>query len=296
MKQKNSDMVLLLNILLLFSASVGILHGRKKNQTKHDDTSEAITLTTQDTLDYLQPLLYAHSIDTIAQTLKQFTGSVIIAVLRSLFDDVKSPLLGPEKVELLVGTAFYHAHNKKAQHAIFDLLPRYEQLLTDNPVFFIAARGSYASAIPDLVAWLKGRSNGEASKRLLQSWSSQALNQTVNANDVAVIESLYAQGIRLKRQKASSLLWRVVDGNKDVTFVPFLVKRGNADVNYVGKGKRTVLVRAVQNGNKNMVQALLEEGADAKKVADVAVGTADQVAFERGYIAIEELLRLYEGK
>lgn len=119
----------------------------------------------------------------------------------------------------------------------------------------------------------------------------RSIDRAIDRNNTAFFESLPLYKINLTTQQASDLLQRVVHESKNVQFVPILVQKFGADVNYSFDKKRTVLIEAVEENNGEMVRALLEAGADPSLVLDTKVGSAQQIAFERGYVAIEPLLR-----
>lgn len=270
-------------ISILFGASVGILHGRKKNKIEVTADGE-ITLSIQDALDLMQPLLMAGSLDVAAQSMQQYSESVIIDALTALINNQGISLTDQEKVALIIGLAHY---NHKIQSSLFVLLKKY---FSSQPLFLIAAQHQYGDVIPSLLVWSKDYS------RILAGWIYSSLSGAIEINDPDLIDQLYAQGLRLDSALASKLLYAVVHGNKDVAFVPFFVRRFLADVNYSPDGKRSLLIDAVGNRSESMVRALLEEGANPSLILDDEVGSAAQIAYQRGYAAIEQLIRSSSDK
>ncbi len=280
---KRADIGLLVMISILFGASVGILHGRKKNKIEVTADGE-VTLSTQDALDLMQPLLMAGSLDIAAQSMQQFSEPVVIDALMALINNQGVSLTDQEKVALIIGLAHY---NPKIQSSLFTLL---KKQFPYQPIFLIGAQHQYGDAIPPLLVWAKDYS------RILAGWIYSSLHGAVEINNPDLIDQLYAQGLRLDSSLASKLLYAVVHGNKDVAFVPFFVRRFGANVDYSPDGKHSLLMDAVGNRNESMARALLEEGANPSLILDDEVGSAAQIAYDRGYAAIEQLIRSSSDK
>ena len=292
MEHKKSEILLLLTILVMFCASVGMLHGRKKTGATQEIKSNTLDikegdLTVNEVLSYIQPLLHAHSTHIAAELVQKLMGQQQWEVVQKVLYDKESSLNNREKVLFAIATVYLRLASKKQSSDIFSLLKEFYQTADTDPLLFIIAQSDYSNVIKELVEFIK-------QEKLSDNWIDQAMEKAVSENSVHVLETLYAQGIRISSQRASRLLWDAVRGGNDPMFVRFLVRQGGADSNYVYQG-RTVLIKSVEENSINMVRALLEQGANPSLITDPAVGTAKQIAFDKGYAQIERLLDEYEG-
>ncbi len=295
---------LLLTILVIFSASVGILHGRKKIRTLATqidmDTviGEGITtLSLDEAYDYLHSLVQSRNIRLLGQVIGQFSASAAKNLAEKILNDQSIPLTQEEKIRLLFATTLQMQKKKGAQYLIFDLLLTHKELQQVHPALLVAADSAYTKAIPPFIKWIKNRLGNKAYQNdhaYLNAMVNRALSQAVYTNDVNALDVMLSKTVRIKPQKASQLLWRAVCENKDTAFVPFLVRRAEADVNFSGDNKQTLLIKAVRNNNVDMVRALLEEGAKVNMILDPEVGSALQIAIGKKLVSIELRLR-YHG-
>ncbi len=292
----------MLTILVVFSVSVGILHGRKKNKTLathidvHNTSLQGVeTLSSDEAYDYLHSLLFSGNIDRLAETMVQFHFSILAELLEKIIVGEDLPLTNEEKLSLLLATAMQLQGKKGVQFIVFDFLLMHQDMQVNQPVLLVAARGRYADVIPVLISWLKERQKNEQYKKykeFLASMVPKALQGAVDENDVTALDVMIGKKVRLEPEQATTLLWRVVVmEKKDTAFVPFLVQRGRADINFVGDGERTLLIKATEKNDSKMVRALLEEGADVGTIVAPAVGSALQIAIGEGYTQVELLLR-----
>ncbi len=284
MKKKSYDIALLLVVLLLFSASLGVLHGRKNGPTAStidvgDDVARII-LTKQDALDYLDPLLLAMNIDTIARILHQFDDSVFFEVFDALLNDEARTFTPEQKIQLLLAVIVHDP--KREKQNIF--ITKMTDLFAEYPVFYNAI-GFYNAAIPPILAWAK-RSD---IRKIIPRWIQHSLDKVIDEGDVSGLKSLIAHGIRPTKKQASELLRRVVLESRPPEFVALLVKELGANPNYSFDKKRTVLMGAVNKKNFPMVRALLRVGARPDLILDPAVGSAKQLSFQKGYHKIDLL-------
>jgi ankyrin repeat protein len=116
---------------------------------------------------------------------------------------------------------------------------------------------------------------------------------TLHHNDVSLLEQLYTNGLRLTDREASLVLDRVVSSRKNIGFVPLLVSKFGADVSFSKDGKRTLLIKAVESKSKDMVQVLVDEGANPYVSLDETVGSAMDLAEKYKLHAIEDILEKY---
>ena len=284
MKKKYSDIVLLVVVFALFGASIGILHGRKKigDSVARSGDSDRVILSLQDSIDYLQPFLIAGNMDNVASTLHQFSEPVLFEALEAIIGNRTIFLTDEQKVKLLVSAILYDPSPAKRKTMLSLLIDRFKGL----PVFAYAAY-----RYKDVFPLIKAAARKMGVRSVVADWKQRSIDQAIKNDDVDLLTELYTNDIRPTSKEASRLLHDVVVGNKNVAFVPLLVRQLGAQANYSSDGKRTLLIEAVQKGNSGMVQALLDVGSDAKRILNPAIGSARQVAYERGYALIEQILR-----
>ncbi len=279
-RQKN--IIFLMVIFILFSASIGILHGRKKGVEVPAITEDVrLVLEQQDAIDYVQPYLLSGNIDATAAALAEFTDPLLLKTVDTILHNKTIMLTEEQKVQLLAAMLAYDK-NKQKQKMIIERLVRY---FADYPVF-MALVPQYTKMIPLIVSALS-----KDKKEQLASWVKQTMDRVIQRNNVNLLTSLYEGGMPLDTIDASSLLYRMVAEHKKAAFVPFLVQQLKAEVNSSPDGKYTPLMKAVEENNEEMVKALLAEGADPDQIVDPQVGNARQIAFEHGYIALELILK-----
>ncbi len=306
MKNKRSDVHLLLTILIVFSASVGFLHGRKIGKTlaTHIDVSNATTqgvatLSLDEAYDYLHSLIQSRNISSLANVIAQFRPQAAKDLVERIMLDKAVPLTDEEKLSLLFAVTLEYQGKKRAQYSLFDLLFMHQDIQKNLSPLLVAARSLYAEVIPTSISSIKERRKNrayQAYKNFLGNQINQALTRAVTDNDVKALDVMMSKKVRIAQKKASNLLWLAVSGKKDTAFVPFLIRRAHADVNFVGDGKRTLLIKGAENNHPQMVRALLEEDAKVDLVIDPAVGSALQIAIARKYVEVELLLRKDGGR
>ena len=284
---KKSNLSLLLLIILLLGASIAILYGRK---VRADQLSDPVVFENQDSIDYLQPYLIAGGMDGAAAALSQFAPAVQRNVLNSLIEGTATVLTQEQKIELL-GALLAHSPTKTTQEIVMPLL---HANFPKSPLFLLLVSG-YEKTIPLIVAY-DDQAGKKGNKKQLTRWINSSALQAIKQDEPEFLASLVAANVRPDKKQANKLLAKVVIEGRSVVFVPLLIEQLGADPNYSPDRKTTVLIMAVQKNNIALVKALLAQGANPEKVVDTAVGNARQVAFERGYSAIEQLLQKIEQK
>ena len=105
-KQKNSTFLII--IVLLFSASIGILHGRKKGiEPAILADNMHVVLEQQDAIDYVQPYLMSGNIDAAAAILSKFADPLVVKIIDTILQNKTIVLTGEQKVQLLVAMLRY---------------------------------------------------------------------------------------------------------------------------------------------------------------------------------------------
>jgi len=236
---------------------------------------------------YIRPLIVSQSAGMLAQILEGISLKRVIELADYIIQE--AALSRDQKLLFLFALALNYQNDTKSQYRVLDLITKYDQLQKDTPpILLVAGRSQeFNKIVPILLAWAQ-------KKQLFQVLVEKALAGSVAENDPDILKKLVAYNMPITSKQASQNLLEVVKKNKDTALVPFFVKQG-ADPNFIDN-KRTLIMYATENNNTPMVKALLENGADAEKFIDPAVGTALQIAIEKGYAAIDELLRKYGAR
>jgi len=298
MKNEGSEGRLLLSVFVIFSVSIGILHGRKKSKTEivQFDIINSFTglthLSLEQAFDYLHALILSRNIPLVAQVVAQFPDKMAKNLLQKIIENKETPLTSYEALQLLFSLAYHFSEKKAMQFSLFDLLFMYPSIQKDEPPFLVLARSSYHDIIPEFIQWVKMQEKMVQNKEFLTRLNDRTFERAVDDNDLESLELLVTKKLRITPKQATYLLWYAIDKNKNTNFVPFFVKRG-ANVNYVDLQENSLLLRAVENNNEAMTRALLEAGAIVDLIANPAIDTALQIATKHGYSSIEFLLREY---
>ena len=109
-------------------------------------------------------------------------------------------------------------------------------------------------------------------------------------NDLAIKLLDYGTDINLKNYMGDSLLMRVITAGDlngfDTTDVAIeLIKRG-ADINFQGYGKVTALMLAAQEGNSQLVEFLVQNGANVNSLDNVRDMPAFMHALYKGHLKL----------
>lgn len=283
MKKKSYDIALLLVVLVLFSASLGVLHGRRNTSTTKisigDDVARII-LTQQDALDYLDPLLLAANIDTIARIMHQFDEKVFFETFHAILSDEVRTLTPEQKVKFLLAMIVHDPKREKQTIFVTELAEQFPEY----PVLYNAV-SFYNAAIPPILAWGKRHDI----QKVVARWVQHSLDKAIDEGDTVGLKALIAHGIRPTKHQASELLQRVVLESRPPEFVAILVKELGASPNYSVDKKHTLLMFAVEKKDIPMIRVLLRVGARSDLVLDPAVGSAKQLSFQKGYGKIDQL-------
>lgn len=285
----------LLSIFGLLSISIGFLHSGKKADSANQsyatliDSVSVEELSTKELRRHIDPLLFSHSIYSAAQALAPAPAVVLQDLMHDLLAK-PNPLTRDEKFLLLILTA-QHQKDQKNRFALYDMLLNYDDLQKGQPVLALAARVEDLRVLSSLLGWMAyhKRKNDYG---MLKNWVKNGLQYLVHDNDFVAFKRLFEQRIRVDSGFASRLLLNAIKENKDIRFIPFLISKG-VKPNFVGPNKRTLLMEAVVKNNQPMVEELLKLGADPNFIADPAVGSAIQLAYERNYVGLELLMRRF---
>ncbi len=282
MRREQSDISLLLMVLVLFSASIGLSHGFKISLISASDT-KSVSLSEQDMFDVLFPQLISDNMDKAAIALQQFDSAAQLKVLQQVIKGDRIALTDLQKI-MFIGALASYAQDASQRAALFALL---KKSFPDQPVLALIAT-QYPHIVGSLIEWAK---NDRANEKLLRKWRYASTAYAVAQDNVQLLTDLYTQGLRLEPREATIVLDKIVAGKRNVKFVPLLVRQFGAEIHRSDDGKRTALIRAVEAGNKDMVRALLAVGANPKHVQHESVGSALSIATQQGLHEIERILR-----
>jgi len=295
MKRERSGVVILLMVLLIFSATVGMLHADKNaippNQKKTigTTTGELGDLSPEQAIAYLLPLTISRSIEKIVDAFIGVPAAKAKPILAHLIDVQQAALTRDDLVKLLFGiVAHYKAQADKFM--VLDLIADHAVLQQGTPLLYTAAVSPYAKVVPVIMAWIKQRASLSQLSAMTANSEMRAFEYAVTHNAVAALNALHEHGVHIGAKQATDLLWKAVAAGKKADIARFLIAQEHATVNDV-RGGYTPLMQAAKHNQLGLVKALVEAGSDVNKLADPAVGTALQIAIERGYTAVELYLR-----
>ena len=274
----------LLGIILLLVISVSIIHGKKA--TIASPGTEKLHVTVDDALSLIDPLLISKSFDAAAHALSQLDQATIVSVIQTVIAD--ESYLDKKEQALLMLFLIADLDNQSLHMQLYKLL---KGNYVHEPIYAYGILRNAGKGIERVYKLAQ-----KYDRSLAKTWAEKSFSYAIKINKVEILDQLYSLGIRVSPEFASQLLHDVVMHQKTVDFVPLLVRTMQADPNYSDDGLKTVLIPAVELKNEPMVRALLEQGADPKKMLDEEVGTALQAAYENGDVVIEELLQEFQKK
>ncbi len=315
-----TEIIVVLSSLFVISGVISFLHGIKQEtittQTHIDtetgeqsllppppllqpqDMTDQTTTLVLDNINslkkYISPLIAANNIQQIAEIMKNNPVESVAIQAEQLIEDKENLLRHESKVQLVLALALNY-DSLQERSALFNIFLINKQHFIDSsnmPILFVAASPLYAQIIPTLLAWAKNNETVYAGlhKKIIDN----ALYYTIAKNNVDKFDLMVQNGVPVSSTMANELLWRVVTQNKSTLFIPLLKKCG-ADLEMV-HSKKTVLIQAIMNDNKEMVQALLNAGARIDTIPDPATGSPLQQALLGKHTAIELLLRKHGAK
>ena len=283
--RKQTDIAFLLMILILLSASIGILHGRKKVIDPTTIQDVPIILEHQDAIDYIQPYLMSGNMDLVGRIFHQFPAHLVAPVLKAILDNKTTHLLPDQKIQVLAAILLYDTDKNKEKE---QMIAKQMQAYFAHYPLFIPLASYYAQAIPIILNWA---AIDIISAQQRDVWTRQSLKQAIEKDDMSLLSGLYTAAIIPTKKQASELLYQVASLGKKASFIPFLINQLGADIAFSPDGKRTSLIVAVEQNHPHIVQALIKQGAQPEQILHPATGSALQIAFERGYTPIELILK-----
>lgn len=283
MKQPKRDITILLTTLLVFSISIGLIHTSKKfNVTTVIDTAGAVepekniskiddevlkNYTPEQIIEYINPLVQAESTREIGTFFTRLDNNKIKQVLELLCSKKESNL-DPDEIATIIVHLTHESGDAQKMEELFDYAAKSECLQKGLSLLAIAADFNYANVIEALKLWME--------KNPENSLVRNALLELVKNNNPTDLAKLLTYNLAVDKAILNEALWQAVDRSASPDFIA-IFKQYGADMDYANNNK-TVLMRAVELANKNVVRALIEEGAQANLLLDPQVGTALQFA------------------
>lgn len=261
---KKHDILVLLGLLLLMSGGMGLLYGRQpQNETAAD-------ITDREVLQAIKTLDAAQGTKKITDFISRLPLDQQIRIFKTTLSDQQSALTPEQKMTVGLGLAM--ARTLPSERSQILQIVINSPLAAKTPLLYIAAANKYENIAPAILLLIP-----EAQK---DSAVFAALAHAIKHNNLTAFEGLIGALKGISSDLATRLLWTVLELNKDAQFVPILVKQ-NADINKA-KGSKTPLIAAVDNQNVEMIQMLIDKGADVNRFVDPAVGTPLQRILSAG--------------
>lgn len=257
---KRNDIVVLLCVLLIFSGGISLIYGKSV-------AAEAVSAASDnEIIQAIQPLDVSHSVKKMANVLSQKPFEQQMRIYNQVIENKKSSLSPEERVEL--GLELLAKRNLESeQKTILDVIIRYPSKV---PMLYIAVDKKNLSVVPMIARYLGSNSD------VLQEHSYKALVHAIDQNNLVNFNQLMQSLGGISKDMATRLLWDVLNKNKDAQFIPYLTAQ-KADIDNAQNGK-TPLIAAIEADNVEMVQMLLDKGAQVNKFVDPAIGTPLQRA------------------
>lgn len=278
MKQRKSeriDIIILLCVLLVFSCGISILYGMATtvHVVSHVDD--------KDIFRDLQSLDESGAVHKMAQFIATRPFDQQLRVLHHILISKTSALNMEEKAELAI-ELLSRRKDVAEQTSLLDTLNRDLKSLK-IPLIYIAADKKLLGAIPMIVSYYAGNTREQ------QNQIYQALVHAIMQNNLKNFSAIITTLGTISGTMATQLLWDVIQKGKDAQFILILVAQ-KADIENAKAGK-TPLIAAVDANNVEMVQLLLDKGAQVNRFVDPVVGTPLQRALREKRSTIELLLR-----
>lgn len=252
---KQYDIIVLLGFLLLISGGMSLLYGRQPQEATGTELSDAEVVQSIKSLDAAQ------GTKKMVDFISRLPVEQQVRILKTIVADQQSALTPEHKMTLGLGLAAARA-DAGQRSALLQIILN-SPLSAKTPLLYIAAANKYENIASSILSQIPAEQKEQTIFK--------ALLHAIENNNLTAFERLITALKNISSDSATQLLWAVLELNKDAQFVPLLVAQ-KADVNKP-KGPKTPLVAAVDNQNVEMIQMLIDKGADVNKFADPAVGT-----------------------
>ena len=240
----------------------------------------------------LLPLLDSESVEKAAELLKGVPEARAREIVDAVFSDDVFKISQLNKRLFVAAVAAHYKDNSQEQVDFFEILLKHPDLYQGEPfIYTLIINDGYELIIPSVLNTL---ALWEKEKKFplpegLKSLALQSYSWIIQKNDIHAVSHLLDGRVPIDAATASNLLWQAAALPKScVGFVKLFVGKG-ARFSYAKDGY-TALMKAVVSNNLPFVKALVDRGAPVDAMIDPAVGTALQIANEKGFIAIEMYL------
>jgi hypothetical protein len=261
MKDVHKTVWPVLMILALLIVSLILLHGSKKGGYQLLDQSALFDKNLLHTYEHVKGGLYAKDYELFASTIRRFAYHQAIGFAQLLMADSSISLTYDEKIEAVLTIAFLYKTFDE-QKGFFNCINP-EKCQYRAP-FLVIVANTVDHLIPHIMTWL----NTVYDAKTVQFFCRQAYESIVESNNPQLFDLLRQYRVEFHKEWASELLWQVVTHDKHQQFIPLLMNLGaNIYANYLGK---TLLMCALERGNKKIAQALITLGADELTTANTS--------------------------
>jgi hypothetical protein len=240
----------------------------------------------------LLPLLDSESVEKAAELLKGLPEARAREIVDAVFSDEAFKLSQLNKRLFVAAVAAHYKDTPQEQTDFFEILLKHPDLYQKEPFIATLLNNGYEMAVPWI---LRALAQWEKEKKFtlpegLSALIMRTYSWIIAKNDALAVTLLLKSSIPLDAPMASELLWRAAGlPQADVNFVQLFAEKG-ADLSFTKEG-HTALMRAVAQNNMPFVKALVQRGAKIDAMSDPKIGTALQIAVEKGFVAIELYLR-----
>jgi hypothetical protein len=235
----------------------------------------------------------SQGVETMAAILKGLPVNDVQAIAKLVIEE-KSSLTRDDKLEFLYALLSNYPNDTQAQNQILDLIGEFKLLREGRAPLLIAVKSAHFKKLPAIIQWATTfTANNKQVPDEISQLIQQGMDQAVDEDDPSALQAMFANGVTATQDQLSELLWHAVAGDRNTAFVKLLVDKG-ADINYAADDKYSPLMKAVEDKNGPLVQEIIKVGGDKLKINmmyDVGVGTALQIANEKGLAHIDQMLR-----
>lgn len=304
---RKQNMYVLLGIIWLLGISWGSFYISKKQvyvQSNLDISDSVVEdnnlqqLSIAQIEEYVSSLLYSGNIELIARVFCQLPVATTIQLIENVVIQ-ESTLNDAEKIELLFAVSACYK-SKKDKYALFNLFLVYPEIYAKIPILFVCAHSLYAKKILSIfILWAQMQSTISKNKfeeSFIDMLLSNAILYALNQNDIEMFKVFAQQQVPISPQLATETMAEVIKKHKNSELISLLAVVFNGDINGSLEGKRTMLMYAVESGNKKAVEKLLNLGVDVHKILAPQIGSALDIAIENNEVNIELLLRSYGAR
>lgn len=259
---------------------------------EHDKTTGKL-VSDDELLEQVSPFLMSRSIESVGLFLKNDAIPLDqkILLLNTLIDNKRYNLSQEDAVRLVLDVANAYPSASDEQLKIFGVLLEHKQLLGTVSPLLIAVQHDYIQTIVPLIKWsLEHAAIYPSVQKDLLEVKMKAILRAIGLGDVRLLDKINAlSGSGITPEEATEAAWYVVTSEADPTILVKL-KAFGADLENI-RGKKTLLIAAVESGRENMVQQLIDLKVKLDAIGDLEYGSALQRAIALRNTSMEELLR-----